>query len=460
MKSKYQINIVRSVTKKQYLALSLVFCLIIQCFTGVKSNEIDVATGYLLTGVLNPASATITANSNNVSTVNNNISRIATGLNHTCVLFASGTVRCWGRYLEGQLGSGESINVNSNFIFASNNSNNNNANSASNLNLSNVTAISSVGSHTCSLFNGGTIRCWGLNSSGGLGIGNLNNNSNASTLSNVNIANVSAIATGYSHTCVLLTGGSIRCWGGNDSGQLGIGNTSSVNNANNVSNLNLSNVTSISSGGSHTCALFNGGTVRCWGLNSSDQLGIGTQTNVNNAATSNNLNLSNVSAIATGDSHTCVLFNAGTVRCWGLNTSGQLGIGNTNNISNAVNANNLNLSNVSAIATGGSHTCALFNAGTVRCWGRYLEGQLGSGESINANSNSNVSSNNTNVTNAVNANNLSLTNVSAISTGNAHTCILFNTGTIRCWGLNGSGQLGIGNNNNNSNSSSISNISF
>jgi alpha-tubulin suppressor-like RCC1 family protein len=88
--------------------------------------------------------------------------------------------------------------------------------------------------------------------------------------------------------------------------------------------------------------------------------------------------LSGATAIATGEYHSCALIGDGTARCWGYNSSGQLGDGTTTTRTDrstpvAVSG----LSGATAIATGGYHTCALIGDGTARCWGNNSNGQLG-----------------------------------------------------------------------------------
>jgi alpha-tubulin suppressor-like RCC1 family protein len=125
-------------------------------------------------------------------------------------------------------------------------------------------------------------------------------------------------------------------------------------------------VVSITAGEDHSWALLTTGTVKCWGLNSNGQVGNGTTTGfVKQPATVTGL--SGVVAISAGDEHTCALLRAGTVKCWGANLGGQLGNGTTTDAPKPVNV--IGVSTVTAIAAVGGHTCALLKPGNVKCWG-------------------------------------------------------------------------------------------
>jgi alpha-tubulin suppressor-like RCC1 family protein len=238
---------------------------------------------------------------------------------------------------------------------------------------------------------------------------------------------VSAIAAAIFHTCALTTGGGVKCWGGNSFGQLGDGSVASRTTPVNVFGL-TSGVSAIAAGGNHTCALTNGGAVKCWGANFNGQLGDGTTTARLTPVDVSGLT-SGVSAIAAGGIHTCALTTGGGVKCWGRNLTGQLGDGTFTSRLTPVDVSGLN-SGVSAIAAGGDHTCALTASGGVKCWGWNGNGQLGDG-SIGSR------------TTPVNVSGLT-SGVSAIAAGDFHTCALTTGGEAKCWGSHQNGQLGIG----------------
>ena len=152
-----------------------------------------------------------------------------------------------------------------------------------------------------------------------------------------------ALATGANHTCALLSDGSVKCWGMNNLGQLGLGDAASRGDATNEMGGKLPAVKlgagktakAITAGEGHTCALLSDGSVKCWGYNFYGQLGLGDTTNRGTAANQMGDTLPTVKlgtdktakAIAAGDSHTCALLNDDTVKCWGDNSYGRLGLG-------------------------------------------------------------------------------------------------------------------------------------
>ena len=197
-----------------------------------------------------------------------------------------------------------------------------------------------------------------------------------------------------------------------------------------LSNLSVLQATDIAAGSAHTCAVTPGGGVRCWGANSVGQLGDGTTINHSEPVPTLGLN-GEVSSIAAGQSHTCALMASGKLNCWGDNSGGQLGDGTWFNRLTATAVTSVG-GDISAVVAGSQHTCVLTTTGGVTCFGYNGNGQLGTGD---------YPSSNLITVNAV----LGLSRgVSAIAAGAQYNCVATSSGGVKCWGWNGNGQLGDG----------------
>ncbi|MBI5564834.1 MAG: hypothetical protein HY870_08065, partial [Chloroflexi bacterium] len=287
--------------------------------------------------------------------------------------------------------------------------------------------------HTCALTAAGRVKCWGDNQYGQLGDGTTTNRSTPVDVSELG-SGVMALAAGGYHTCALMDavhGGGVKCWGNNGGGQLGDGTTTDRSTPVDVSGLG-SQVLSLVLGSGHTCALTTTGGVKCWGANWYGQLGDGTNTDRSTPVNVNGLG-SGIAMLAAGKYHTCALFTDGGVKCWGYNVHGQLGDGTTDVRYGPVAVIGLG-SGVAMLMAGWERTCVLMDAahgGGAKCWGWNFWGQLGDGTTTDSN-----------------------TPVDAIwlgsgvtTVGQSHTCALMSAsygGMLKCWGWNGSGQLGDG----------------
>lgn len=286
------------------------------------------------------------------------------------------------------------------------------------------------GTHVCAITPASIIKCWGGNSSGQTGSGIPFDASDTSIVSTprpvVNLRDVAAVSSGYDHSCAIV-GGSVWCWGNNTSGQLGNGNKFKTSTPTQVANIN--DAVSVRSGYSFVCALRRSGRVSCWGNNTSGQLGNGSF--VGSALPVEVTGLVDIVAISAGSQHACALHSSGLVSCWGDNGYGQLARSETTTQSN-VPLDVLGPQNVIAVRTMSMTTCELLSSGKVVCFGYNGYGDLGTGTSDF-------------VVNAAPTQVLGLEDATQIETGNHHACALRKTGDVVCWGDNYWGQAGVSN---------------
>jgi len=291
------------------------------------------------------------------------VASISIGSGHACAVDTESDLYCWGNDATGQLGTGS---------FGANNTN------AAQVNIgAKVAQVAAGAFFTCARTVGGAVLCWGANENGQLGNGTTNFSDASDSPSPVPTVGLSsgvkAIAAGFSHACALNASNAVVCWGANASGQLGDGTASdrSVPVAAGLS------ATAISAGGFHSCAVTAAGAALCWGDNANGQVGDGTTTDRRTPSPVTGLS-SGVVAISAGRFHSCALTSSGSVMCWGYNGYGQLGNGSTTDSSTPVTVSGLPAGIVSIVA-GAFHTCAVTNAGTVHCWGYNSTGGLGNG---------------------------------------------------------------------------------
>ena len=281
---------------------------------------------------------------------------ISSGKDHTCAILDNGELQCWGRNDYGQLGDG-TVSHSSVPVEAS---------------LSEFPVqLSSGDYHTCAILDDATIKCWGRNNYGQLGDGTNSDSSDPVAVASPPGEKFLAISTGANHTCAITSTWTLKCWGSNDHGQLGIGSTLSVNTPSTVTT--GGNTVAVSAGGYHTCAILDGsagsGDVKCWGLNSKGQLGDGT-TNQQNDASAVSASLTGAIAIDSGSQHTCAIDSSQSLHCWGGSSEGQIGDGSTAGQVTSPTEISLgqNLES-NAVSSGGAYTCVIGGNDLPRCWG-------------------------------------------------------------------------------------------
>jgi len=276
-----------------------------------------------------------------------------------------------------------------------------------------------------------------------------------------------AVVARGARTCALAPDGAVKCWGDNEFGELGLGDTENRGDApgemgHDLPSVNLDGrASSISAGYLHNCALLEGGSVKCWGDNRFGGLGQGDTENRGDDPNELGALLPPVelgtgqtaTAIAAGDAFTCALLTGGAVKCWGFNYSsaleqgGQLCLGDTLNrgdkpgeMGDALPAVSLGTGRfATALAAGSDMACALLDHGAVKCWGVNAFGQLGQGDTENRGDDPNEMGDHLATvslgTGAV---------ATELGAGYGFTCALLGDGRIKCWGLNDAGQLGLG----------------
>lgn len=251
--------------------------------------------------------------------------------------------------------------------------------------------------HTCVVYADKKVHCWGFNATGGLGYGDKNSRGdNPGELPTPPVyvgADAIQVDAGgrqfqAAHTCAVIAGGAVRCWGANHYGQLGY--NSLVNLGDMPGELPTADVAvgaavlQVGAGAEHTCALVAGGEVRCWGFGLYGALGNGGMNNVLKPTGQDVAGIAGATQVVAGGDHTCVLMGDGTVRCWGHNQFGQLGLGHILTIGDEPNEmpppkTPLDAADkpVIQLAAGYRHTCALLVDGEVRCWGSNESVQTG-----------------------------------------------------------------------------------
>ncbi len=274
---------------------------------------------------------------------------VAGGWAHACARMSDGRVRCWGRNDHGQVGRGlgqfYSVPVEV-------------------PTLTNVTAVSAGGDFTCALRSDGRVWCWGGGGNGELGIGATYDSSRPLEVPGITTA--TAVAAGGYHACAVVGPNAVKCWGWGAYGQLGNGGTSpSTTPVSVIGTLNA--LTGISAGLYGTCATRTDASPVCWGSH-------GGATAPSSATIENfGANVTAISLDRYSDT-SCALRSDGRVACMGQNDAGQVGngtfIASTGAPREVVRWGALDsLTNLTAVATGGDHACALARGGAVHCWG-------------------------------------------------------------------------------------------
>ena len=360
------------------------------------------------------------------------LTQINAGASHTCALAAAGAAYCWGLDSNGQLGN-NSTSQSTTAVAVS---------TSGVLSGVKVAQVSGGNASTCATDTNGAAYCWGQNSSGQLGNPDTGSNFTAAVAV---ISEPTMISAGYDHACAIRNGNAY-CWGDNTYGELGNNSTTTQFNTEvQVSAPSGGAVTwaQISAGAYYTCGLTTTGAAYCWGQDSNGQLGNNTSGSTNyllpTAVSAPSGGAVTWAQISAGPGHACALTTTGAAYCWGAGTNGDLGDGNTTGVTipTAVSAPSSGAVTWAQIAApvAGAASCAVTTTGAAYCWGSNSSGQIGDGNTTNQYSPTAVSTASTPMSGVP---------IVQVSPGYDFACALGANGDEYCWGDQTQGELGNG----------------
>jgi alpha-tubulin suppressor-like RCC1 family protein len=320
-----------------------------------------------------------------------NIPQIAAGVAHICLLDIKGEVLCWPSW---------EPEAAANFFDAYH---------VTGLE-GDATAIAIGAYHSCALMRAGDVQCWGQN-----GYGQLGDGTTTDTTSPIHVHGlpepVLQLTAGYAHTCALMSGGGVMCWGQNTYGQLGDGTNLDSSTPVAASGLE-GEILTIKAGWSYTCVIDDHGKLTCWGLGPFDPENGGLQISFDTPTRLEWLG-STFQALATGVYHLCLVRQDSSIECRGSIFSPE-----DPSSSSTFDTSSLT-GKVRQIAAGADFNCVLTAEGGVKCWGDNYFGQLGDSTFLS--------------NNPVDA--MGLTEgVEAIGSGEYIACALMSDGGVKCWG--------------------------
>lgn len=394
---------------------------------------------------------------------------VASRYYHSCALRANGHVKCWGYNGSGQLGLGIA------------GSNIGDAPYEMGGYLSEVElgygrtalAVAPGYTHTCAILDNQHVKCWGSSYYGQLGQGDTDTRGDApgemgDYLPEINLGTdviVLQLAVGNSHNCALLGDGSIKCWGYNAYGQLGLEDADHRGDAANemgdfLATVNLGagrTAVQVAVGEFHSCALLDNNDVKCWGYGSYGISGAGDAVVRGDGPNEMGDYLLPVDfgsgrtpiSLWSGLYDACVLLDDGDVKCWGSNPYGELGLGDAETRGDGPNEMGDYLPPLDfgtdqqaiSLGLGYSDSCAILASGDVKCWGFNYYGELGLGDAVQRGSAADQMGDN------LPSVDLGIgRSAQQITLGQYATCALLDNADVKCWGYNSEGELGLGDN--------------
>lgn len=299
----------------------------------------------------------------------------------------------------------------------------------------NQLTISTKDERSCVAISGGGVKCWGITNS--------NPNMTISSSSTPVIVQLplgrtaKQVTAGQYHSCAILDDNKAYCWGYNDSGELGDGSSTTSSTPVAVQLPSGLTAKQISVGSKYTCAILDDNKAYCWGYNMNGQLGNGSTTNSSTPVAVQLPSGRTAKQISAGYTYNCAILDDNKAYCWGENTNGQLGNGNTTNSPTPVAVQLPPGRTAKQISAGSEYTCAILDNNKVYCWGYNMHGQLGDGSTTSSFA-------------PVAVQLPSGRTAKQISAGTQSACAILDNNKAYCWGYNVVGQLGNGNTTNSS----------
>ncbi len=341
---------------------------------------------------------------------------VRAGLWHTCTI-ESGGLACFGDNGSAQLGLGDSQER---------------SNATRVGTFSDWQSVAAGQQHTCGIRAPGKLYCWGENTVGQLALGDMDARDEPTLV--VGFDDFSDLACGGDNCCALRTDHSLYCWGDNLDGAAGQGDNAGARGIVTPTVVLMgTQLKRVSVGTGHSCAIRDDGALFCWGRTMS---GKGGSAGMRNAPARDPSQLGTDTdwrEIAVGQQHTCGIRGRGDLYCWGRNDFFELGIGSSSPDDTRLYAVPVLVGrdgDWSSVALGDFHSCAIKRDGSLFCFGRAAEGQIGTGSTSTP---------------------IALPTAVApdlrfrlVTLGSLHTCGLDSRGSVYCWGSNSTGQLGLG----------------
>ncbi len=363
------------------------------------------------------------------------VSRVSAGHDHSCALTDQGQVYCWGNNRRGQLGAGELEPQSLPMLVPLDGT---------------VQAIAAGPEFSCAALSDGRVYCFGAGDHGQLGPGATSDQRAPlllvddsgrplSQVKSLGLGGVVGTAEASAHGCAVLENGDLMCWGRNDYGQLGVGQTSaSAAPARVMTSLAADGMVEVELGGFHTCARQRIGRLWCWGRDHDWQLGFMDQVDRSlPEVVSDEAEFSGVIDAAAGTWHSCGISADGTLWCWGEDAEWRLGLGTAGRSDGAdimVPTKVLSAQRWKAIDAGHRHSCAIDAAGSLWCFGTSVDGETGVRAAQSTPYSPPVE--------------LADGPWESIALGTSYSCGVRSGGALYCWGRNDQGQLGVGNTDN------------